>query len=103
MNQGEIYWVAFPPSEGREQMGQRPGLIVQGGILLQSLPTIQILEQCHGRVRGAPALCVGDAVGLSRVFWRIVWRGTSCAPGFRVVPLWWQSAQAHVPQGPWHL
>ena len=33
MNQGEIYWVAFPTSDGREQGGQRPALIVQGGTL----------------------------------------------------------------------
>jgi mRNA interferase MazF len=41
--QGEIYWVAFPPSDGREQMGRRPALIAQGGVVLQSLPTIWVV------------------------------------------------------------
>jgi mRNA interferase MazF len=43
MNQGEIYWVAFPVSNGREQAGQRPALIVQGGMFLQSLPTTWVV------------------------------------------------------------
>jgi len=43
MNQGAIYWVAFPTSDGREQAGQRPALIVQGGLLLPSLPTIWVV------------------------------------------------------------
>jgi mRNA-degrading endonuclease toxin of MazEF toxin-antitoxin module len=38
--QGEIYWVAFPPSDSREQMGRRPALIAQEGVFLQSLSTI---------------------------------------------------------------
>jgi mRNA interferase MazF len=41
--QGEIYWVAFPPSDGREQMGRRPALIVQWGAFPQSLPTIWVI------------------------------------------------------------
>jgi mRNA interferase MazF len=43
LNQGDIYWVAFPASNGREQMGQRPALIMQGGSFLQSLPTIWVV------------------------------------------------------------
>jgi mRNA interferase MazF len=41
--QGEIYWVAFPPSDGREQVGRRPALIVQGEKFLQSLPTVWVV------------------------------------------------------------
>ncbi len=43
MRQGDIYWVAFPASDGREQMGQRPALIVQGDHVLPELPTVWIV------------------------------------------------------------
>jgi mRNA interferase MazF len=43
LRQGEIYWVSFPASDGREQAGQRPALIVQGDAWLQSLPTVWVV------------------------------------------------------------
>jgi len=43
LSQGEIYWAAFLVRDGREQQGQRPALIVQGEIFLQSLPTIWVV------------------------------------------------------------
>ena len=43
LRQGEIYWVTFPASDGREQAGQRPALIVQGERFLPSLPTIWVV------------------------------------------------------------
>jgi mRNA interferase MazF len=43
LSRGEIYWVAFPVRDGREQQGQRPVLIVHGAIFLQSLPTIWVV------------------------------------------------------------
>lgn len=43
LSQGEIYWVSFPTSDGREQTGRRPALIVQGNVWLQSLPTIWVV------------------------------------------------------------
>jgi len=41
--QGEIYWVSFPPSQGREQAGRRPALIVQSSSFSQSLPTVLVV------------------------------------------------------------
>ena len=40
---GEIYWVAFPSSEGREQAGQRPALVIQEASLNLSLPTTLVV------------------------------------------------------------
>ena len=41
--QGDIYWVAFPTSEGREQAGRRPALIIQAEPFNQSLPTVWVI------------------------------------------------------------
>ena len=41
--QGDIYWVAFPTSEGREQAGRRPALIIQADPFNQSLPTVYVI------------------------------------------------------------
>ena len=41
--QGDIYWVAFPTSEGREQAGRRPALIIQAEPFNQSLLTVFVI------------------------------------------------------------
>ena len=43
LSQGEIYWITFPVIEGREEIGQRPALVVRGGSSLQSLPTVLVV------------------------------------------------------------
>ena len=43
LTQGDIYWVAFPTSEGREQAGRRPALIIQADPFNQSLPTVCVI------------------------------------------------------------
>ncbi|MBI4526365.1 MAG: type II toxin-antitoxin system PemK/MazF family toxin [Deltaproteobacteria bacterium] len=43
LTQGEIYWVSFPASEGREQTGQRPALIIQTAPFNEALPTVLVV------------------------------------------------------------
>ncbi len=43
VGQGEIYWVSFPATQGREQAGRRPALIVQSEPFSQSLPTVLVV------------------------------------------------------------
>lgn len=42
-SRGDIYWVSLPTSEGREQAGHRPALVIQHGPFSVSLPTVLIV------------------------------------------------------------
>jgi len=41
---GDIYWVSFPSSEGREQSGRRPALVIQHDPFTLSLPTVLVVS-----------------------------------------------------------
>ena len=40
---GAIYWVSFPATEGKEQTGHRPAVIVQSEASAQILPTVWVV------------------------------------------------------------
>ena len=42
-SRGDIYWVSLPTSEGREQAGRRPALVIQHDPFTLSLPTVLIV------------------------------------------------------------
>ena len=42
-SRGDIYWVSLPTSEGREQAGRRPALVIQYDPFTLSLPTVLIV------------------------------------------------------------
>lgn len=43
MRRGEIWWVRLPPSNGREQAGERPAIIVQDDAFIATLPMVLIV------------------------------------------------------------
>ena len=42
MTPGEIYWVEFPPSDGREQSGRRPAIVLQDARYGERLPMVLV-------------------------------------------------------------
>jgi mRNA interferase MazF len=37
---GELYWVTFPPSNGHEQSGRRPAIVLQDEVYASGLPVV---------------------------------------------------------------
>lgn len=49
---GDIYWADLPPSDGREQSGRRPVLVLQDDGYAGSLPTALIVPLTSTRAAG---------------------------------------------------
>jgi len=47
---GELYWVEFPPTDGHEQAGRRPAIVLQTDSFASSLPVTLVVP-----VTGQPA------------------------------------------------
>jgi mRNA interferase MazF len=47
---GELYWVTFPPSDGHEQAGRRPALVLQDDVYGAPLSAVFVVP-----VTGSPA------------------------------------------------
>ena len=43
MRRGEIWWARLPPSNGHEQAGERPAIIVQDDAFIATLPMVLIV------------------------------------------------------------
>jgi mRNA interferase MazF len=43
MRRGEIWWVRLPPSDGHEQAGERPAIILQDDAFIATLPMVLIV------------------------------------------------------------
>jgi mRNA interferase MazF len=68
LKRGAIVWVDFDPTEGREQRGTRPALIVSSTDYLASVRGLAIVVPITSVDRGWPhhVLVEGDRTGLSR-------------------------------------
>ena len=51
---GDLYWVDFSPTQGREQHGTRPALVVSSSEYLQSVPDLLVVLPVTSVDRGWP-------------------------------------------------
>lgn len=67
MVRGDVYWVDFSPTEGREQHGRRPALVVSSADYLSSVPALVVVVPVTSVDRDRPhhVKVGGVATGLS--------------------------------------
>ncbi|MGL4421041.1 MAG: type II toxin-antitoxin system PemK/MazF family toxin [Gemmataceae bacterium] len=68
MIQGELYWIEFPPSQGHEQAGRRPAIVLETNPHLQGRPTVIVVpvtgQPRNSRFTGTVTVQPSDLNGL---------------------------------------